>query len=95
MLVRIVKMSFYPEKIAAFLAHFHQVESKIRETPGNCFLKLYQDKENPSQFFTYSHWENEDALNAYRKSEFFGEVWTYTKTLFNDKAEAWSLNELD
>lgn len=95
MLIRIVKMSFYPEKITDFLTHFDSVKTQIRKTPGNQFLALYQDKDNKSQFFTYSFWENEEALNAYRNSVFFNEVWTYTKTLFNAKPEAWSVNELE
>jgi quinol monooxygenase YgiN len=95
MIVRIVKMSFHPEKVADFLAHFKLVESKIRNTAGIKMLTLYQDQNNKSQFFTYSHWESEEALNAYRKSEFFGEVWTFTKTLFNEKPEAWSLKNFE
>jgi autoinducer 2-degrading protein len=95
MLIRIVKMSFHPEKVEAFLSHFEGVKSKIRSTPGNHFLALYQDKDNKSQFFTYSFWDNEAALDAYRNSAFFGEVWTYTKTLFNAKPEAWSVTEIE
>ena len=95
MLIRIVKMSFHPEKVKDFLIHFDGVKEKIRNSPGNHFLALYQDKDNNAQFFTYSFWENEEALNTYRKSPLFIDVWTYTKTLFNAKPEAWSVNELE
>lgn len=95
MLIRIVKMSFHPEKVPDFLAHFEQVKTKIRSTAGNHFLELYQDKDNKNQFFTYSFWENEAALEAYRNSEFFQEVWIFTKALFNAKPEAWSTTKIE
>ena len=94
MLVRIVKMSFHEEKIPAFLENFELMKTQIRNAPGNRFLELYQDKNNKSIFFTYSYWETEDDLENYRKSELFNEVWSFTKKLFNDKAEAWSVDKL-
>ena len=92
MLIRIVKMSFHQEHIPAFLENFYHNKEKIKNSEGNMFLELYQDIDNPCIFFTYSHWESENDLNNYRKSALFGEVWKFTKTLFNDKPEAWSLN---
>ena len=85
-------MSFHHEHIPAFLENFQLNKEKIKNSEGNMFLELYQDKDNPCVFFTYSHWETENDLNNYRKSALFGEVWKFTKTLFNDKPEAWSLN---
>jgi heme-degrading monooxygenase HmoA len=55
---------------------------------------LYQDKNNPSIFFTYSFWETEQDLENYRQSALFDDVWTFTKKLFNDKPEAWSVNKV-
>jgi autoinducer 2-degrading protein len=94
MLVRIVKMSFHEEKIPAFLENFELMKTQIRNAPGNRFLELYQDKKNKSIFFTYSYWETEEDLENYRKSELFNEVWSFTKKLFNNKAEAWSVDKL-
>ncbi|WP_338410865.1 antibiotic biosynthesis monooxygenase family protein [uncultured Flavobacterium sp.] len=94
MFVRIVKMRFQENKIDAFLKNFEEVKVHIRNFEGNCFLELYQDKNDPRIFFTYSYWENETALNNYRNSELFGSVWKFTKSLFSDKAEAWSLDKL-
>jgi heme-degrading monooxygenase HmoA len=45
-------------------------------------------------FFTYSFWETEQDLENYRQSALFDEVWTFTKKLFNDKPEAWSVDKL-
>lgn len=94
MLIRIVKMSFHEENIPAFLENFEIMKENIRNSPGNRFLELYQDKNNPCIFFTYSYWETENDLENYRKSALFDEVWTFTKKLFNDKPEAWSVNKL-
>jgi len=94
MFVRIVKMSFHEENIPKFLENFDSIKEKIRSAKGNCFLELYQDKNNPCIFFTYSYWETEDDLENYRKSALFDDVWTFTKKLFNDKPEAWSVDKL-
>ena len=94
MLVRIVKLSFHPEHIPAFLENFELIKEKIRNAPGNRFLELYQDIANKSVFFTYSYWETEDDLENYRKSELFYNVWNYTKPFFNAKPEAWSVEKL-
>ena len=87
-------MSFHEENIPKFLENFDSIKEKIRGAKGNCFLELYQDKNNPCIFFTYSYWETEDDLENYRKSALFDDVWTFTKKLFNDKPEAWSVDKL-
>ena len=94
MFIRIVKMSFHQENISAFLDNFDIMKEKIRNSQGNRFLELYQDKNNPNVFFTYSFWETEQDLENYRQSALFDEVWTFTKKLFNNKPEAWSVDKL-
>ena len=94
MFIRIVKMSFHKENIPAFLENFELMKDKIRNAPGNRLLELYQDKDNPEIFFTYSFWEQESDLENYRNSELFYDVWQFTKKLFNDKPEAWSVDKL-
>ena len=94
MFVRIVKLTFQEDKIEAFLTNFEEIKHQIRNFEGNEFLELYHDKQDARIFFTYSYWRDEEALEKYRKSALFNEVWTYTKTLFADKPEAWSVNKL-
>lgn len=94
MFVRIVKMRFQEDKIDTFLANFNQVKEKIRHFEGNQFLELYQDKNDPRIFFTYSYWQAEENLENYRNSDLFKEVWNYTKALFSDKPEAWSVDKI-
>ena len=94
MFVRIVKMSFQPDKIDTFLSNFEANKTKIRAFEGCLFLELYRDKTNPNVFFTYSYWETENDLKNYRHSELFKGVWEVTKPLFNAKPEAWSVDKL-
>jgi len=94
MFVRIVKMDFNPENIRAFLDIFNKNKSKIRAFKGCSFLELYRDKNTPNIFFTYSYWEDEAALENYRNSTLFKEVWSQTKTLFQNKPQAWSVDKV-
>ena len=87
-------MTFRPEEAPSFLENFEEVKDLIRGFDGNQFLELYQDKNDNRTFFTYSYWETEAHLEAYRNSELFKGVWSYTKTLFSDKPEAWSVDKL-
>ena len=94
MFVRIVKMKFEKENISLFKHIFEESKQKIRDFNGCSFLELYQDKHDKTIFFTYSFWEKEADLEAYRNSNFFTSVWAKTKILFSDKPEAWSVNKV-
>ena len=93
MFVRIVKMSFHSKFVTDFLEMFDEKKILIRNTNGCKLLELYQDKNNPEIFFTYSYWESENDLENYRNSELFKETWAQTKTYFNDKPQAWSVDK--
>lgn len=93
MITRIVQMHFKSDEVDAFLAHFDKNKAHIRHFPGCKGLILYRDLHSPNLFFTYSFWEDETVLENYRKSELFDRVWAYTKSLFEDRPQAWSLTE--
>ncbi len=94
MFVRIVKMKFETENIPLFQKVFEESKQTIRRFNGCSFLELYQDKDDETIFFTYSFWEKEADLEAYRNSNFFTSVWAKTKVLFSAKPEAWSVNKI-
>jgi len=94
MIVRIVKLTLEKENIASFEGIFEATKDTIRNTEGCSLLELYQDVTNPAVFFTYSHWESEQHLEAYRTSAFFKNVWGKTKVLFDQKPEAWSVQKI-
>ena len=93
MLTRIVKITFQEEKLPEFFKHFDSVKWKVATFPGCNGMKLLQDVSNPSIVMTYSVWDSEEALNNYRDSELFGELWPKIKPWFAAKAEAWSVEE--
>ncbi len=94
MLVRVVKMTFREDALDAFTTLFEQRKEQIRNFEGCIHLELWQDRLHPHTFFTYSHWMNAEALDAYRHSDFFADTWQQTKQLFAAKPEAWSVNPM-
>lgn len=95
MVTRIVRMAFEPENIASFERIFHRSKETIRSFPGCTHLELLREGANPGVFFTFSRWESESALEAYRNSDFFREVWGQTRVLFSEKPRAWTLDRVD
>jgi len=94
MFVRIVKMSLTEEHVDSFMVNFHENKTQIRNFEGCQLLELYRDKINSNVFFTYSYWDTQSDLEAYRQSELFKNVWSKTKLLFNDKPQAWSVDKI-
>jgi quinol monooxygenase YgiN len=92
MLIRIVEMYFREDAVHQFMEVFNESCMHIRSFPGCMNLELLQDLDDSTHIFTYSFWENEEALLAYRNSELFLSTWSKTKILFDKKPNAWSLN---
>jgi heme-degrading monooxygenase HmoA len=84
-------MTFQPEKVNDFLEIFHVSKDFIRNMPGCKYLELLTDVKHPNIYFTYSYWDSENDLNNYRASELFISVWKKTKVLFEERAEAWTV----
>ena len=95
MLIRIVRMTFQTDKVEEFKNIFNSIKQKIRTFPGCNHLELHQDYHSENIFSTYSHWENDEALNNYRNSELFIEVWEQTKTLFLEPPLAFSNKQVE
>jgi len=94
MITRIVKMTFREEETESFKQLFEERKGLIRNFEGCNHLQLWQDKHNPTIFFTYSLWESEEHLNRYRTSHFFDGTWALTKQKFAAKPEAWTVDPL-
>lgn len=96
MIKRIVKMTFREEEVENFIREvFDRSKKHIRAFPGCRHMELLRDTRQPNVLFTLSYWDDETALNNYRKSELFSETWFKTKALFSDRPQAWSLEILD
>lgn len=83
-------MTFHQENVDTFLEIFDESKVAIRQFPGCCGLKLMRNPQEENQLFTYSLWDSEDSLNAYRHSELFEITWAKTKVLFSKKPMAFS-----
>jgi quinol monooxygenase YgiN len=89
-LIRIVRMTFDEQKVPVFKKVFEENMEKIRSFPGCLHLELHRDVDNPAVWATYSIWTGKEALENYRQSELFSQVWKHTKALFADKPRAFS-----
>nr|WP_262903421.1 antibiotic biosynthesis monooxygenase family protein [Hymenobacter psoromatis] len=85
-----VRLTLHPERVSDFLALFRASESHIRQQPGCRHLELWRDADQPHIYCTYSYWDDDTALDAYRRSALFGEVWPATKRLLAAPAQAFS-----
>ncbi len=91
-LIRIVKMTFAPDKVDDFIKTFIERKEMIATFEGCNSVELLRDIQNPNIFFTYSNWDNEHNLEKYRNSELFNTVWNTVKIWFAGKPEAWSVS---
>ena len=94
MIERIVKMEFKSEHIKNFINIFVEVQPKIKAFEGCIDVELYQDDNFENILFTMSQWESTIALDEYRNSKLFQSTWPKVKSLFSNKAQAWSLNKI-
>lgn len=94
MIVRIVKLSFDPNKKDEFIHIFESSKEAISAFEGCTYLSLMKDQDNDHVFFTISNWNSPAHLENYRQSELFKTTWAKTKALFNAKPYAWTLNPL-
>jgi len=90
MLIRIVRMTFRPSEVDNFLTLFEHSKNRIRNFAGCTHLELFKDYNQANIFSTYSIWESEAALNSYRDSALFAQVWRETKAKFEAKPIAFS-----
>jgi hypothetical protein len=96
MIKRIVKLTFRPDAVEEFLHEvFEPSKARIRAFPGCQRMELLRQTSQPNVLFTLSQWDSEEALEQYRHSELFQNTWANTKALFAERAEAWSVEQLD
>jgi heme oxygenase (mycobilin-producing) len=90
-ILRIVRLTFHPENVDAFIDIFSESKDLIGAFDGCIEVKLKKDQELQNVYYTVSKWKSNDHLNTYRKSELFEKTWAKTKKLFSDKPKAFSL----
>jgi len=93
-MIRLVKLSIKQDQVQTFKALFNEHRKTIESFEGCIRLRLWQDQDQPSVFYTCSEWYDISSLESYRSSTFFQRVWKTVKPLFSDKAWAWNLNQI-
>lgn len=91
---RIVKMTFHQDKCASFEQYFEEIKDKVGNQPGCHGVKLLKEASNSGVYFTYSIWDSQIELDAYRFTPLFKVVWPKVKDWFAARPEAWSTNVL-
>ena len=92
MIVRIVKLQFDERTHEEAQRHLLSFVENVRSWPGCTHLEVLFDTHRVGGVLTYSHWDSEEALNAYRISLVFREFWSLVKPHLSKPAEAWSLH---
>ena len=87
-------MHFRPDEVDTFLKIYRESRPFIVEMRGCQGVSLHRQAGKPEVMFTISRWDSEEDLNHYRNSDFFKQTWMKTKALFENRADAWSLEEI-
>lgn len=94
MLVRIVRMTFQEQHLQDFVGLFQESRASIEAMPGCYKVELMQDWDQANVYITHSHWKDQEALDHYRHSETFKDIWARTKAMFADKPQAFSMKRV-
>lgn len=95
MLIRIVRLELKPENVETFRNIFWETHPNIEGFPGCLSVRLLEDAYESNVLSTWSHWEDDIALQDYRQSDLFNATWRRVKPLFKEKAVAHSYFEVD
>lgn len=93
MIVRIVHMFFHPNALHEILPLIQRQIRAVEAFPGCIAVKLFRDTNNPDHLCTISIWEDQGALEDYRHSSQFVEVWSVLKRHFAKPPQAYSLKD--
>lgn len=91
MITRIVKLNIDPKQVDTFFQLFQSNKNRIVAFQGCQSVELLTDTSDSNTLFTLSKWENDEALQNYRKSDLFKQIWSQAKETFLGKAAAWSV----
>lgn len=91
MIRRIVKMELDENHCNDFIEFTAKIKDEIRNFEGCRELEILRDTYKNNIFFTCSIWESNEALEKYRKSDFFTQIWPQAKKWFSAKPNAWSV----
>lgn len=88
MILRVVGLPVRSESETQLLNAFHAAYPRIRALPGCHYLALLRSREPDPGYLTVSLWTSAQALDAYRKSPLFAEIWPQIRATLG--AEPWA-----
>ena len=88
MIVRIVKLSFTESFVSEFESQFPSIKNIVEGIEGCNSVILLKGQDHT--YFTYSLWNSEADLEAYRNSITFQNIWAIFKPHFVAPAQAWT-----
>ncbi len=83
-------MTFKSQYSEEFNDFVKTIVDKIASFEGCLSVEILRDIDDENIFFSYSFWEKKEDLENYRYSAIFREIWTKTKSMFSERAKAWS-----
>ncbi len=95
MIKRLVRLEFQEAFIQDFKFVYEKHLVYMKSLPSCQSLDFYNERGNPHIFFTISVWESEEALDNYRSSEYFRDIWGRIKPWFQAKPQAWTLDKCE
>ena len=90
MIYRVVTLHIRAEEALFFEDFFRRQKPAIESFAGCRRVQLLRHTTTAATYYTLSEWDSEADLEAYRQSAFFAETWRITKSLFEEKAGAFS-----
>ena len=95
MVIRLVSLKCKPEDVGAFRLFLHDSAPRVRDFSGCFSLQIVNDVADSTSFFTISTWRDVDALEAYRTSPLFNQVWPRIKAFLREPARASTCEEIE
>lgn len=97
MITRLVETGIRPEMVDAFIDLYMHARPTILAQPGCPRVELVPAIDQPTLFATWSVWDHESALDAYRTGAFFRDFWPGVRVLFRNPphVQPWTPVELE
>ena len=96
MITRVVRLTLRPDiNSEAFEEIYRKRNPYTKGVKGCRSVKVMKDVNDDHVHYTLSAWDRNEDLEAYRQSDYFAETWPMVKALLDQKAQAFSMTEMD
>ncbi len=94
MILRVVKMKVDLRKIDAFKLFMDNLHDEKLRLAGCLHFDYFNERQNPSIYYSYTIWEHEKYLKQYKKTEFSKEVLQTLRDLCVEEPQAWTIQNV-